>query len=149
MAKVLGSVLPQNLVDFLSGGQCTILATATSSSAPYTATMSWVVARNEKTIRMAVDRRGESWVNIQENPSVCVEVLGDDLVVAVRGRASIIREQMESIPFPCGIVEITVDEVLDHSVPGLAFKAPSYVFDLGKEHRYDVEGKVFQELCRA
>ena len=149
MTKVLGSELPQNILNFLRGGQCTVLATASASGLPYTATMSWVVAKDSKNIRVAVDRRGQSWFNIQENPLISLEVLGDDLVVAVRGRASRIREQMDSIPFPCGIVEIVVEEVIDHSVPGLALKGPSYIFEPGKEHRYLTEERVFSELLRA
>lgn len=146
MAGYLGNELPQELVDFLSGGQCTVVATASNSGQLHTAVMTWVVAKDSRTIRMAMDARGRPLAHIRENPRVAIEILGDELNMAVRGAATVIKERMDAVPFPCALVEIRVEEVMDHAVPEIRFKGPSYRYVTGKEDYYQVERQVFAEL---
>lgn len=125
-----------------------MVATASASGQLHTAVMTWVVAKDSHVIRVAMDGRGQPLANIRENPRVAMEILGEELNMAVRGTASIIKERMDAVPFPCAVVEIRVEEVMDHAVPEIRFKGPSYRYVSGKQEYYQVEREVFAELKR-
>lgn len=143
---VIGRELPEKLMAFLKGGECTVIATATATGELYTAIMTWVVAKDSKRVRVAMEQKGKVLANVRENPRVALEVLGNDLNMAVRGSARVIKERMEAAPFPCTIVELEVEEVSDHSVADIIFIGPSYKFIPGKEEYALIEEKVFAEL---
>lgn len=146
MAPVFAGELPQEVVEYLRGGNCTVLATASSAGEIHTTLMTWVVAVDGRVVRMAMDHRGQALADLRENPRVGLEVLGDDVNFGIRGAARVVKERMETVPFACAVIEMLVEEVSDHRVVGISFRGPSYSFVPGKEHRYQVEEKVFQEL---
>src|SRR5579863_6833282 len=132
----------------LAGGTAVVLATVSSSGSPATALCTWVVAIGTRTIAIALDHRSSAYVNIAVGSAhVALEMLADDLVIAARGIASIRRALLESTPFPCGGVVVDIDEIRDHSVKGIRFHAPTYVFDEDKRHRRDMERAIFSELA--
>ena len=145
MADVPGE-MPPALVQFLLGGQTCVVATVDGQGVPITTLMTWVVARNEKELSMAIDTRGRSLKNVRANGQVAVEVLGDDLCYGLRGVATVEKELMTSTPFPSALVTLRLEEVRDHSAPGIRFVGPTYSFHPGKEHRAGVEDAVFREL---
>ena len=138
--------MPPRLVQFVTGGETCIVATVDEAGLPNTTLMTWVVARNPQTIAMAVDQRSRTIKNIRVNPKVAVEILGDDLCYGLRGTAVIEKETMKSAPFPCALVAVRIEDCRDHGAAGVKFVGPSYSFHEGKEHRRDVEEKVFAEL---
>ncbi len=138
--------MPLALVDFLLGGQTCVVATVDEHGEPMTTLMTWVVARNEHSLTMAIDTRGRALKNVRLNGKVAVEVLGDDLCYGLRGVATVEKELMNSTPFPSALVTLRIEEVRDHSAPGIRFMGPTYSFHPGKEHRAGVEESVFNEL---
>lgn len=138
--------LPENVVDFLQGGKCVVLATSDEQGWPRTALMSWVVAKDSRTIRVAIDSRGRTMKNIEATGKVMMEILGDNIVCGVRGTAKVIKGKMDSSPFPSVVVEISVEEVKDDLGGGTEFVGPYYVFAPDKGYRQEVEKAVFQEL---
>jgi hypothetical protein len=132
----------------LAGGTAVVLATVSLASIPATALCTWVVAIGTRTIAIALDHRSSAYINISAGSShVALEMLADDLVIAARGTAKIRRALMESTPFPCGGVIVDIDEIRDHSVKGIRFHAPTYVFEEDKRHRRDLERAIFSELA--
>ncbi len=138
--------MPPQLVQFLLGGQTCVVATVDEQGVPMTTLMTWVVARNETTLTMAIDTRGRSLRNVRTNGRLAVEVLGDDLCFGLRGVATVEKELMASTPFPSALVTLRIEEVRDHSAPGIRFVGPTYSFHPGKEHRAGIEEAVFLEL---
>jgi flavin reductase (DIM6/NTAB) family NADH-FMN oxidoreductase RutF len=138
--------MPPHLVRFLLGGQTCVVASVDEKSRPMTTLMTWVVARNPRTVTMAVDTRGKALRNVRGNPHVAIEVLGDDLCYGLRGTAVIEKERMDSAPFPCALVAVRIEECRDHGAAGVKFVGPSYSYHAGKQHRSDVEKAVFAEL---
>ena len=138
--------MPKALVQFLLGGQTCVISTVDDHHRPMTTLMTWVVARDPRTITIAVDTRGRALQNIRRNPSIALEILGDDLCFGVRGTAVIEKELMENAPFPCAVVALRVEECRDHGAAGVKFIGPRYHFHPGKEHRAGVENSVFNEL---
>ena len=138
--------MPPHLVQFLLGGQALVVATVDQQGAPRTTLMTWAVARNSRTLTLAVDLRGHALRNIRANGKVAVEVLGNDMCYGLRGTAVVEKEVMQSAPFPCALVAVRIEDVRDHAAAGVQFKGPSYSFDAGKEHRKGVEETIFDEL---
>jgi hypothetical protein len=132
----------------LAGGTAVVLATVSLAGIPATALCTWVVAIGTRTIAIALDHRSSAYINISAGSThVAIEMLADDLVIAARGTASIRRVLLQSTPFPCGGVIVDIDEIRDHSVKGIRFHAPTYVFDEDKRHRRDMERAIFSELA--
>jgi len=138
--------MPPHLVQFLLGGQALVVATVNEQGAPLTTLMTWAVARNPRTLALAVDTRGRAMRNIRSNGKVAIEVLGDDLCYGLRGTAVVEKELMHSAPFPCALVAVRIEEVRDHAAAGVQFRGPSYSFHADKEHRKGVEEAIFEEL---
>lgn len=133
----------------LTGGTSIVLATVSEDGVPSTALNSWLVAKDEKTIALAMDRRSSAFINISAGRTgVAFELLADDLILAARGRATIIKERLATVPFPCALVHIQVESLRDHTVPGVHFRGPSYTFADDKEHRADIERAIFEELAK-
>ena len=86
--------MPKALTQFLLGGQTCVISTVDEQGRPVTTLMTWVVARDPQTITIAVDTRGRALKNIRGNPSIALEVLGDDLCYGVRGTAVVEKELM-------------------------------------------------------
>lgn len=128
-----------------SGVPC-VLATVSSEGTPVTTFMSWVSARDDHTVCLAIDARGTALRNMQGNPAVALEILAPDRILGIRGTARVRQEQVKSCPFPAVLVEIDVLEGRDHTGQGIVWQGPSYSFVEGKEHRYAVERAVVDEL---
>ncbi len=128
------------------GGRPSVLATADRFGSPHTSLITWLVARDARTVALALDRRSQHFRNLQENPRACLEVLGDGLVAKAAGGVRVATEQMHSAPFPCAMVEVELEEVRDHTVLGAVFQSPSYSYGPGKEHRHGVAAAVLEEL---
>jgi hypothetical protein len=134
------------LARLLHNGQPCVLATVDPDGAPYTTFMSWVSARDDRTVCMAIDTRGVALRNMQQNPTVVLEILALDRVLGIRGTARVRSDQVQSCPFPAVLVEIAVMEGRDHTGHGIVWQGPTYSYIEGKEHRYAVERAVLAEL---
>jgi len=131
----------------LQRGTSVVLATVSDTGDPSTAFCSWVVSGGPQMIALALDSRSRAYRNITDGRTqVALEVMADDLIFSVRGAATVAKEQLRSVPFPCALIVVRVADVRDHRVRGVIFKAPRYLFEDGKEHRGDVERAIFEEL---
>ena len=84
--------------------------------------------------------------NGHSDGQMALEVLGDDLCFGLRGIAVVEKERLDSAPFPSAVVAVRIEECRDHAAAGVKFFGPRYHFHAGKEHRSEVEKKVFAEL---
>jgi hypothetical protein len=143
-----GEIRPA-LLSALRRGSSVVLATVSKDHVPSTAFCSWVVAADKDTIALALDSRSTAHRNITAgSKQVALEVLADDMILSVRGEATIVKEQLRSVPFPCALVTVSITEIRDHGVGGVIFRAPEYLFADGKEHRDEVERAIFEELAQ-
>jgi hypothetical protein len=142
---------PEQLRDALQAalkrGTGTVLATVSPDGLPSTAFCSWVVSVNPDELALALDSRSTAHRNISAGKTrVALEILADDLILAVRGEATIVKQQLATVPFPCSLVAVSILEIRDHGVDGVVFSAPTYLFADGKEHRSEIESAIFAEL---
>jgi hypothetical protein len=85
---------------------------------PYTTFITWLIAKDEKTVRMAVSKNATTTNNIRENPNISIEVFGENIASSIIGEAKIIKEEIPNIPFPVSIIEVNVKEVVNNLFPG-------------------------------
>lgn len=133
----------------LKGGTSVVLATVGADGVPSTALNSWIVAKDENVVALAMDTRSTAYANISAGRrGVGFELIADDLILAVRGRASIVKERLELVAFPCAMVHIAVEAIRDHTVSSIHFQGPRYTYAHEKGHRGDIELAIFAELAK-
>jgi hypothetical protein len=134
------------LLGALRGGTSVVLATVSTDGVAATALNSWIIAKDENVVALAVDKRSTAYQNISAGRiGVAFELLADDLILAVRGPAQIMRD-LESPPFPCALAHIQVESIRDHTVSGVRFQGPRYSYADDKEHRGAIERAILDEL---
>lgn len=87
-------------VDFESGG-------------PNVSAVSWVLAKDERTIYFAVDNRSRIIQNIQHNGLVVINLIANETTYSIQGTASVKQERIAEVPLKLALVEIKINEVRD------------------------------------
>lgn len=144
------SEMKQKLVEYLSGGKSALVATLDEQGRPYTAIMSWVVAKDPKCIRIAMLTTAQSLRNIKNNGKIMLGVDGPGITYGIRGVARVVREEIEGAPLPIALVEMAVDYVKDDSVPGLVEVTSeiNYKWAEGAEWMVEAEKQLFEQMKR-
>ena len=105
MRQTAKSEIESTLRTALGRGTSVVLATVSDTGEPSTAFCSWVVSGGPQTIALALDSRSRAFRNITDGRTqVALEVMADELIVSVRGRAAVAKEQLRSVPFPCALI---------------------------------------------
>ena len=144
------SALRKAMHDLLRGGTVVVLASVSPDGVPSTALCSWIVAKGHQRLAMALDKRSSAYTSIAAgSDQIALEVMADGILLSIRGKAFIDRDTLDTVPFPCALAIVHVDEIRDHMISGLEFHGPRYTFTGGKEHRSEVEGQIFKELERS
>lgn len=146
MGKIVGKELPPKVFEALQQVTYVVLATVNEEGWPDTAPFSWVLALDAKTIRLAINKDIGTLRNIRDNGKARLQVSGKGVAVSIRGRASVIKETMETTPFPTSLVEMKVEEVKDDSVMGRMFTTDSAVRWSGAMAQ--AAGPIYEELKR-
>jgi len=114
MANEVEPMLIKPLYDELQKERFVILATVDyETGGPNVSALSWVLAKDEKSIYFAVDNRSRIIQNIQENNQIVITVITNETTYAISGEAHIRVEKMEEVPLKLALVELRVNEVRD------------------------------------
>ncbi|WP_297887052.1 pyridoxamine 5'-phosphate oxidase family protein [Sulfurihydrogenibium sp.] len=114
-------MLNENLMKLLNDLTPSVFATV-SDGKPYLAFVSWLVAKDENTIRVALSKNSKSVENVKVNPEVAISVFGPEIAATIYGKAQIIKDAIEDIPFPVSVLEVKVENVIDNLFPGATVK---------------------------
>ena len=68
-------MLPGRVQQLLQGGHPVVLATVDAEGAPMTTLVTWILAVDDRTLRVVTG--GSALVNIRDRPAVSLEVIGD------------------------------------------------------------------------
>ncbi len=120
MGKIIGGELTDKIMQNLEHVPTLILATVDEEGWPHTAPMSWIKVKDRRTLSMAIHRDISSLRNIRCSGKVRLVAMGRGMAISIRGIARIVKEEMESSPFPAAVVEVTVDEIKDDLAVGRA-----------------------------
>jgi hypothetical protein len=118
MSQILGKELPERAMSYLQMGRLVVMATVDERGWPDTCPISWIVALDSTTLRLAISREVSTYRNLLQNESVMISLIGGAMTLGIRGRARLLSEDMDNIPLPMAMVEVRIDEVKDDSVIG-------------------------------
>lgn len=114
MAEQVSNQLDENLVNFLQGERIVTLASIDAENgSPNILCISWVLATDSTTLRLAIDGRSKLLLNIAKDDRVTVTVLGLGTATAVTGRAKKYVDKLEGCALNMAGVEIKVEAVRD------------------------------------
>ncbi|HUC93156.1 MAG TPA: pyridoxamine 5'-phosphate oxidase family protein [Paenibacillus sp.] len=120
------------------------------SGSPTSNAISWVYAVDPGRIRFAVDGRSRLVANLAANPAVCATLFGSGTVHAVYGRAAIVAESLEGVPFKLVCFDIAVSAVRDAMFYGARVTvAPEYEKTYDKRAADKLDGQVFAAMKKA
>lgn len=114
MANQVEPILIKPLLDELRKERFVTLATVDfEKGGPNVSAISWIFAKDEKTIHFAVDSRSRIVKNIEKNNQVVVNVIANESTYSISGEASLFAEKMEGIQLQLAHIIIHVTEVRD------------------------------------
>ncbi|RFU63408.1 pyridoxamine 5'-phosphate oxidase family protein [Peribacillus glennii] len=136
MANLVEPVLIRPLFEKLQQDQYVILATVDhETGGPNVNAISWLTARSEKLIYLAVDNRSRIVENIKVNKNAVITLIANESTYSISGNAKVKEEYLQGVPLKLALIEISVKEVRD-----IMF----YGSKITVEPRYD---KTYDELA--
>lgn len=142
MSKILGSILPKEVVELFNKELTTvILSTVTEKGEPHAMPVHLMVAPDDKTIRLALVKVHKTTENIKQNSKAFITVLeGSDIAIGIKGSARITREPMEGNAAMC-MVEFKVEEIKSDTTPTVIVNN-----GVRSEHRTEKTKNFFREM---
>lgn len=135
MANLIEPELTSELFEFLQK-ECFVLISTIDhkTGGPYVSAVSWVFAKNHKTVYFAIDNRSNVFQNIKENPTTVMNVIAGESTYSITGNAKIIQDRMEGIPLKLALIQLDIISVRDVMFYGSKISVlPKY------EKTYDLE----------
>lgn len=104
--------LPVSLFSALQADVFLILNTIDhESAAPSVNAISWVYARDTRTIRFSVDARSRIILNIHHHAHVSFTYIAEGTVYAVYGEAKVIADELAEVPFKLACVDVSITSI--------------------------------------
>jgi len=139
-------MLNKDMLDLLKDFMPAVFATVKDGK-PHLAFLSWLIATDEKTIKVALSKNSASVNNIKENANVAISVFGPSIAATIYGTAKIVKDEIETIPFPVSVVEVNVESVVDNLFPGATVKGTIPFEHTGKiQKALELDEKVLNAL---
>lgn len=146
MAREISKTLPEQILEYLAGEQLVTVVTKCEDGTMVANTISWCVARDASTIRIAADQQSFIISNIQKDPHTLITLYGPNGMYSVTGQAKLINPLIKDIEYPISVIEVNVKQVREIMFYGgkliqtLSFKKnPIYKID-------HLDHLVYQEL---
>lgn len=111
--------------------------------------ISWIYAKDEKTLFFAVDKRSRMVKNIEKNPAVAISLIANETTYSISGDAEI-KGEIEGIPLKLMIVKVSIKEVRDVMFYGSRISSePKYDKMYDHEAAAKLDQKVMDALIKA
>ncbi|GCL72602.1 pyridoxamine 5'-phosphate oxidase family protein [Paenibacillus naphthalenovorans] len=150
MAETI-TALSEQLFDALQKESFALLSTIDhETGAPAMNAISWLYAKDEKTIRFAVDQRSRIGTNLKKQPLVNLTFIGAGSVHAVYGTARLVAEALDGVPFKLACYDIDISAVRDAMFYGARISvAPEYEKTYDKRAAEKLDTQVFDAMKKA
>lgn len=114
-AKINSAELPESLFHFLHAGALGIAMTVGDDLFP-TSAFIWVVALDNKRVRISIDHKSTTLANLERDGRIAVQVIGpDNLVFLIKGEPHLLKTELDEVPMAMGLWEMKTREVRDQS----------------------------------
>lgn len=150
MAEAL-TALTEQLISLLQQEKLVILGTVDAETgSPNVNAISWVYAVNPNTVRFAVDARSRIVGNLRRTPQASLTLIGGGTVHAIYGRAKLVADALEEVPFKLACFDIEIDAVRDAMFYGARISVePEYEKTYDKRAAEKLDGQVFAAMKKA
>lgn len=150
MSEVV-TILSSEMISQLQQEKLVLLSTIDAEhGGPVTSAISWVYAPNESTIRFALDGRSRMVSNVRANAPVNVTMFAEGSVYAIYGKAKIVKDALEDVPFTLVCVDIAIESVRDAMFYGARISAePVYEKTYDKRAAEKLDNQVFTAMKKA
>lgn len=147
MGNRVETALTNDLLSTLQEEHYVTIATVDAETgAPCVNAISWIYAKDNKTVKFAIDRKSKIIKNIQEEPLVTMTVIAEGSTYSLMCRAKVAEETIENVPLKLSLIDLNVQEVRDVMFYGARLTAePKF------EKTYDEEAamKLDQQVMNA
>lgn len=118
MSELIGRSLPPSLHDLLARRMTTVIvATLDEEGHPHTAPYNQVIAVDAGHLRLAVNRQDATFRHLRDYGLTMIAVLEEgDIAAGIKGRARILRQQMQA-NCNLALIEVEIDEVKKDNSP--------------------------------
>lgn len=151
MANEVEPSLVEPLFSELQKERFVMLATVDfETGGPNVSAISWVLAKDEETINLAVDNRSRIVQNIKENNMVVLNIIANETTYSISGKATILHEKLEDVPLKLSLIQIKIDEVRDVMFYGSKIiSEPEYDKTYDKSAAERLDDQVMQAIKKA
>ena len=145
------TALPDELFAQLQKEKFVLLSTIDSDTGgPANNSISWVYAVNPATIRFAVDARSRIVTNISKNPHATITFFGSGSVHAVYGKARLVSDSLEGVPFKLACFDIEIDVLRDAMFYGSRISVePEYEKTYDNRAAEKLDNQVYDAMKKA
>lgn len=145
------TVLSDTLFAALQNESFVLLHTIDAENgSPTTNAISWVYAPNTGTLRFAVDARSRLVANLKTTPAVAVTLFAGGSVQAVYGKAALVKDGLDNVPFKLVCFDIAIDAVRDAMFYGARLSVqPEYEKTYDRRAADKLDGQVFAAMKEA
>jgi hypothetical protein len=109
--------------------------------------ITWVMAKDETTVRLAADAKGRVIHNIRANGRVLLTVICDGACLVVEGTGQVIAENLEGVSLKLACAEVKVQAVRDVTFwGGKITQEPAYDVTYDKALKEKLDSSVFAAM---
>ena len=143
--------LSEDLQKLLQTERLVLLSTVDhESNRPTSSAISWVQAPSNDKVRFAIDAKSRLITNVKSNDGIVLTFFGNETVYAVSGKATILTEKLEEVPFPLACIELSIDMVRDAMFYGAKITAePQYDKTYNKAAAEKLDNQVMSAMEKA
>jgi hypothetical protein len=117
---------------------------------PNVSAISWVCAKDENTIRFAVDNRSRIIQNVLNNHLAVINIIANESTYSITGTASVKEERLKDVPLKLALVEININEVRDVMFYGSKIVTePQYDKTYDKDAAAKLDKQVMEAIKKA
>jgi hypothetical protein len=151
MANQVEPRLLKPLFDELQQERFVTLATVDhETGGPNVNAISWVLAKDEETIRFAIDSRSRIIENIKKNKHAVINIIANESTYSIQGEAAVKLERLEAVPLKLALAELKIKEVRDVMFYGSKMTAdPKYDKTYDKKAAERLDQQVMEAMKKA
>lgn len=151
MANIVEEQLFQPLISELQSKRFVILSTIDSETgAPDVNAISWVYAKDERTLLFAVAKKSKIVENIASSKHAVITLIANESTYSISGEATVKKEQMEGVSLKLSLIELHIKEVRDVMFYGSKIIAePQYETTYDQKAADKLDNQVYEALKEA
>lgn len=141
-------MMSPELTSFLQGPQLVLVTTLDHETTwPANNLITWVYAKDEKTLRLCADAKGRVISNIRADGRILLTVMTAGACHTIEGNATVIKDEIEGVSLKLGCAEVMVRAVRDVTFWGGRITAePQYDVNYDKALKAKLDTGVFSAM---